>query len=56
MQVCCICLGEYVENEDVRELPCCNHLFHSECVDKWLKLKARCPLCQSRLVGVLTTL
>lgn len=43
--VCCICLARYVENDEVRELPC-THFFHAECVDKWLKINALCPLCK----------
>ncbi|KAL0909042.1 hypothetical protein M5K25_023564 [Dendrobium thyrsiflorum] len=43
--VCCICLARYVENDELRELPC-THFFHSECVDKWLKINALCPLCK----------
>ncbi|RVW77599.1 E3 ubiquitin-protein ligase [Vitis vinifera] len=48
--VCCICLGKYADNDEVRELPC-SHFFHVECVDKWLKINPRCPLCQSELGG-----
>lgn len=43
--VCCICLAKYADNEELRELPC-NHFFHTECVDKWLKINALCPLCK----------
>ncbi|RVW28940.1 hypothetical protein CK203_110343 [Vitis vinifera] len=43
-------LGKLCNNEELRELPCCSHFFHVECVDKWLKIKARCPLCQSEHV------
>ncbi|XP_057462906.1 E3 ubiquitin-protein ligase At1g63170-like [Actinidia eriantha] len=43
--VCCICLAKYAENDELRELPCC-HFFHVECVDKWLKIYASCPLCK----------
>ncbi|XP_020590350.1 E3 ubiquitin-protein ligase At1g63170-like, partial [Phalaenopsis equestris] len=43
--VCCICLARYVENDDLRELPC-QHFFHTMCVDKWLKINALCPLCK----------
>lgn len=43
--VCCICLANYEDNDELRELPC-THLFHSECVDKWLKINALCPLCK----------
>ncbi|PSS17792.1 E3 ubiquitin-protein like [Actinidia chinensis var. chinensis] len=47
--VCCICLGKYANNDELRELPC-SHFFHKECVDKWLKINALCPLCK-REVG-----
>ncbi|XP_020585328.1 E3 ubiquitin-protein ligase At1g63170 [Phalaenopsis equestris] len=48
--VCCICLTKYVDNDDLRELPC-NHFFHLECVDKWLKINALCPLCKKEVVN-----
>ncbi|KAF5453178.1 hypothetical protein F2P56_028099 [Juglans regia] len=44
--VCCICLAKYVDDDELRELPCF-HVFHVECVDKWLKINALCPLCKS---------
>ncbi|KAL6530779.1 hypothetical protein OROGR_014639 [Orobanche gracilis] len=46
--VCCICLAKYVNNDEVRELPC-SHFFHKECVDKWLKINALCPLCKAEV-------
>ncbi|KAJ8471032.1 hypothetical protein OPV22_025375 [Ensete ventricosum] len=46
--VCCICLAKYVDNEELRELPC-THFFHKECVDKWLKINALCPLCKTEV-------
>ncbi|KAK9698084.1 hypothetical protein RND81_08G081200 [Saponaria officinalis] len=46
--VCCICLANYGNNDELRELPC-SHLFHKDCVDKWLKINALCPLCKSQV-------
>lgn len=47
-QVCCICLAKYEDNDELRELPC-SHFFHTQCVDKWLKINATCPLCKSEI-------
>lgn len=46
--VCCICLSKYANNDELRELPCA-HFFHKECVDKWLKINALCPLCKGEV-------
>lgn len=46
--VCCICLARYADGDDLRELPC-THFFHMECVDKWLKINALCPLCKAEV-------
>ena len=42
---CTICLCEYADDEEVRRLPCL-HLFHIECVDRWLRQNKRCPMCR----------
>ncbi|ORY94297.1 hypothetical protein BCR41DRAFT_243067 [Lobosporangium transversale] len=42
---CPICLCDYEDLEELRHLPC-DHFFHKECVDEWLKLKRTCPLCK----------
>ena len=42
---CTICLCEFDDAEDVRRLPCM-HLFHVSCVDQWLTLNKRCPICR----------
>lgn len=48
VQVCCICLAKYANNDELRELPC-SHFFHKDCVDKWLKINALCPLCKTEV-------
>ncbi|KAH9323106.1 hypothetical protein KI387_017745, partial [Taxus chinensis] len=46
--ICCICLGKYKDDVELRELPCLHH-FHVDCVDKWLKINATCPLCKHEI-------
>ncbi|ONI07425.1 hypothetical protein PRUPE_5G119700 [Prunus persica] len=44
---CPICLSEYKSKETLRTIPECNHYFHANCVDEWLRMKATCPLCRN---------
>ena len=44
---CPICLGEYQARETIRTIPECNHYFHANCVDKWLRRNPTCPLCRN---------
>lgn len=46
---CSICLCCFEENEIVKVIPKCLHLYHSQCVDKWLQNHAVCPLCRAPL-------
>jgi len=41
---CAICLCEF-ENNKGTELPNCKHLFHEECIKRWIERKSTCPLC-----------
>lgn len=45
-QVCTVCLDPFKASDNVLMLPACKHLFHKECVSKWLLERHRvCPLC-----------
>lgn len=44
---CPICLSEYQPKETLRSIPECNHYFHAECIDEWLRLNGTCPLCRN---------
>lgn len=46
---CCICLSQYVDGAELYTLPC-NHHFHCECIGKWLRLNATCPLCKFNIL------
>ncbi|KAL1177605.1 hypothetical protein V6Z11_A03G042400 [Gossypium hirsutum] len=37
------------DEEMVKVLPQCNHVYHSQCVDKWLGSQSSCPLCRACL-------
>ncbi|KAF2318160.1 hypothetical protein GH714_001737 [Hevea brasiliensis] len=42
-----ICLVEYSDNDVLRLLPDCGHVFHVQCVDQWLKVHPTCPICRN---------
>jgi hypothetical protein len=45
---CCICMDQYSAGQVVKTLPCL-HVFHGDCVDKWLKQSGNCPICKFQL-------
>ncbi|KAI1882106.1 hypothetical protein AGOR_G00247270 [Albula goreensis] len=42
---CQICFCNYTEGEELRMLPCL-HDYHVQCIDRWLKENATCPICR----------
>ncbi|KAL8121880.1 RING-H2 finger protein ATL16-like [Apium graveolens] len=46
---CAVCLNEFHEQEKLRMIPNCNHLFHIDCIDVWLQNNANCPLCRTSI-------
>jgi len=51
---CCICLDEYIVGESLRKLPC-NHIFHKDCIERWLLENACCPIDKERMDGDFAT-
>ncbi|XP_008786322.2 E3 ubiquitin-protein ligase Os04g0590900-like [Phoenix dactylifera] len=49
---CSVCLSEFREDDSLRLLPKCNHAFHVQCIDTWLKSHSNCPLCRANIVSV----
>ncbi|XP_010882093.2 uncharacterized protein si:ch211-59o9.10 isoform X1 [Esox lucius] len=42
---CQICCSDYTEGELLRMLPCL-HDYHVQCIDRWIKENASCPICR----------
>jgi len=44
-EVCTVCFAELAEGDQVRRLQPCGHLFHKQCIDRWLLgSSTRCPI------------
>ena len=46
---CSICRNDFEENEIIRKLNNCNHIFHMACIDTWFETNIRCPICRNDL-------
>jgi len=44
---CSICMASYEAEELLRTLPC-KHEFHAQCIDEWIKVSNRCPMCKDK--------
>lgn len=44
--MCAICIENINVNEWYKQLPQCEHYFHADCIDGWLRLRDSCPLCR----------
>ncbi|XP_031494080.1 uncharacterized protein LOC116260126 [Nymphaea colorata] len=42
---CTICLEKFVPGEDVLITPC-NHMFHGDCLQPWVRSHGKCPVCR----------
>lgn len=45
---CTICMEKIEKNTDVYKISC-NHKFHKQCLNKWLKEKFECPTCRTNI-------
>lgn len=55
---CAVCLNEFEDDETLRLIPICNHVFHPDCIDAWLSSHSTCPVCRANLArepGDMTT-
>lgn len=64
-ETCAVCLGTLEDDDGIRELRNCSHVFHRDCIDRWLDYECRgggdednhrnCPLCRMPLLPANTT-
>ncbi|XP_057974710.1 RING-H2 finger protein ATL11-like [Malania oleifera] len=47
---CAVCLTEFGDDEMLRLLPKCDHVFHPDCIDAWLASHTTCPVCRASLL------
>ncbi|KAL3076192.1 hypothetical protein niasHT_038329 [Heterodera trifolii] len=45
---CAICLNPFEKDQKVRPIPPCQHKFHTDCIDKWVKQHNNCPICRTQ--------
>lgn len=55
---CLICMGQLNETPEVElnrfdaMVAPCNHVFHTNCLLNWMKIKMQCPVCRTQLPQV----
>ncbi|XVF22964.1 hypothetical protein REPUB_Repub12eG0216300 [Reevesia pubescens] len=47
---CVICQMRYKRGERQMKLPC-KHIYHLECISKWLSMNKICPVCNNEVFG-----
>lgn len=45
---CCICLEDFGAGDEVKRLQCL-HLYHTVCIENWLRTSGTCPQCKHRV-------
>jgi tRNA U54 and U55 pseudouridine synthase Pus10 len=44
---CAICLNDYTHGEVIQGSHHCQHVYHAECILKWLVKHQECPICRT---------
>ena len=52
---CAVCQDSIVNNDIVRKLNGCGHIFHVDCVDTWFQRSSLCPTCRNDITGAAVT-
>eukprot|EP01056_Protomagalhaensia_sp_Gyna25_P002029 Protomagalhaensia_sp_Gyna_25__2028@NODE_208_length_4405_cov_20_746221_g162_i0_p2_GENE_NODE_208_length_4405_cov_20_746221_g162_i0NODE_208_length_4405_cov_20_746221_g162_i0_p2_ORF_typecomplete_len398_score32_47zfRING_2/PF13639_6/1_3e15zfC3HC4_3/PF13920_6/8_3zfC3HC4_3/PF13920_6/8e09zfC3HC4_2/PF13923_6/8_6e09zfANAPC11/PF12861_7/3_9e08zfRING_5/PF14634_6/3_7e08zfrbx1/PF12678_7/2_6e03zfrbx1/PF12678_7/2_2e07zfC3HC4/PF00097_25/1_1e06zfRING_11/PF17123_5/5_9e03zfRING_11/PF17123_5/1_5e06ProkRING_4/PF14447_6 len=51
---CPICVTEFAGDDEILLLPCDprRHVFHTSCIQEWLKKSQHCPMCRQNIVAL----
>jgi len=44
--MCSICQSDFENNDKIKKLNPCHHMYHSDCINHWLKNEKTCPICK----------
>ena len=48
-EICMICKLPLKSDQEIKQCPMCNSLFHQNHIIDWLRVKGKCPVCQQTL-------
>ena len=50
---CAVCLHEFENEDEIRRLTNCQHIFHRSCLDRWMMgyNQMTCPLCRTPFIS-----
>ena len=48
-QTCVICFSNFELEENVIKIKDCEHLYHFDCLNEWVKRKKECPTCRQKI-------
>ncbi|KAI9165899.1 hypothetical protein LWI28_022535 [Acer negundo] len=52
-EICAICLDEYVQEDTIRVLRRCKHMFLKDCIDEWMRMRSLnciCPIFRGSMI------
>ncbi len=52
---CAICLENFDSLSEVKQLPTCHHVFHTNCLTEWLLHHGNCPMCRTIISSIQQT-
>lgn len=45
-----MCMQYFYQGEELMKIPICEHIFHGQCLKKWLVEWQKCPSCDRNII------